>query len=171
MRHSQQIIQVNVECPKSLKRLLRLLVVKLQRPTAGLGWSLCRKGPHSLVTPGGCGVEDLLFLPLGYLLQLTVWIQKGKNSLLISARKRTCGKVMFSQACVILSTGGSAIRSPLLGPDLLLLGPRSPPHGRNMEPDRKRHHTPTPHGNHKSRLYASYWNAFLFYDAVMFLNL
>ena len=83
MHFSQQIIPVSVECPKSLKRLRRLLEVRSQRPTVGLGWSLCRKGPHSLVTPGGFGVEDLLFLPLGYLLQLTVWIQEGKNSVLI----------------------------------------------------------------------------------------
>ena len=84
MHYSQQIIPVSVGCPKSLKRLLRLLEVRLQLPTAGLGWSLCRKGPHSLVAPGGFGVEDLLFLLLGYLLQLTVWIQKGKNSVSIS---------------------------------------------------------------------------------------
>ena len=82
-------------------------------------------------------MEDLLFLPLGYLLQLTVWIQKGKNSLLISPRKRSCGKVMFSQACVILSAGGSAIPSPPLGLDLLLLAPRPLPpweeHGTRQE--------------------------------------
>ena len=87
---TKQIIPVNVECPKSLKRLLRLLEVKLQRLTAGLGWSLCRKGPHILVTTGGCGVEDLLYLQLGYLLQLTVWIQKGKNSMFIL----WCGNVL-----------------------------------------------------------------------------
>ena len=31
---------------------------------------------------------------------------KGMQQLFVTARKRSCGKVMFSQVCVILFTGG-----------------------------------------------------------------
>ena len=57
--------------------------------------------------------------------------------------QRSCGKAMFSQASVILSTGGC----------------RHPPRTRQTPPLPCR---PTGRDGHCSRRYASYWNAFLF---------
>ena len=73
--------------------------------------------------------------------------------------QRSCGKVMFSQASVILSTRGQGVRvadTPWADTPQADTSPRqTPPPGRHTP---SRHPTPPP-GRHPT---PSYWNAFLF---------
>ena len=79
---------------------------------------------------------------------------------IFTVRKRSCGKVMFSQACVKNSVHGGGVSHDALGqtpppPARCMLGYTHP------WADIPRAHTPPPDGHCNGR-YASYWNTFLF---------
>ena len=88
---------------------------------------------------------------------------------LISARKRSCGKVMFLQLSVILFTAGGVPAPPWAGTPLLAGTPPGQVHplGRYTSPGQVRPPSRyTPLAMHTgirstSGRYASYWNAFL----------
>ena len=74
------------------------------------------------------------------------------TNLLITVRKRSCGKEMFSQACVknYVHKGKEVYTAP----------GRHPPRDKHPLAD-PRSDTPPPQNGHCSGGYASYWNAFL----------
>ena len=74
--------------------------------------------------------------------------------------QRSCGKVIFSQASVILFTGGGCLPSACW--DTHPPSPRKHTHThREAHSTPPGKHTPHPLGGHCSGRYASYWNAFL----------
>ena len=92
--------------------------------------------------------------------QLTAKLSQYRTSfgtlLIFTARKRSCGKVMFLHLSVILFTGGCI---PGCNGGLC-----TPP--RQTPPPRKTPSPQIPDGHWNGR-YASYWNAFLCYEIVL----
>ena len=97
----------------------------------------------------------------------------GYGKRFVTVHNSSCGKVMFSQASVILSTEGvvSGRHTPLLGRHPRADTPlpaQAPPSQADTTALLGRHHphlradTPPPGDGHCSGRYASYWNAFLF---------
>ena len=72
---------------------------------------------------------------------------------IITIRNSSCGKVMFSQASVILSTEGRRIPSG-----------QTPPAGQTSLRQTPPSRHPPPRDSHCSGRYASYWNAFLYWQ-------
>ena len=81
------------------------------------------------------------------------------SGLIITIRKRICGKVMFSQACVKNYVHGGRCTPPL---DRHRLGKHLPHADNPLWADTPGHAPPLP----LIRRYASYWNAFFFVDFI-----
>ena len=80
---------------------------------------------------------------------------------IFTVRNSSCGKVMFSQACVKNSVQG-VVYTPVGAPPGIQ--PRADPLGRHhpgQTPPPPRQTQPPPPDGHCSGRYASYWNAFL----------
>ena len=84
--------------------------------------------------------------------------------------QRSCGKVMFSRESVILFMGGRVCLGDVADIPWADTPPRQTPPcpvhvGMHTSPAQCMlgYMPPSPSGSHSSRLYASYWNAFLFF--------
>ena len=111
--------------------------------------------------------QDLLFWLFRFSLVKSLQV-------ILTVRNSSCGKVMFSQACVKNSVHRGGINPPRLTP---------PRHTHNPHPTMGRPpsqtHTPlgrhlpwadSPLDGHCSRRYTSYWNAFLLQNSFHFDN-
>ena len=95
------------------------------------------------------------FIRLQDLIKLTEnsrWFDPFESKLIFTVRKRSCGKVMFSQACVKNSVHGRRCTHPQADPPLDKHPQANTPSGR----------TPPPSRRLLQWMVASYRNAFLF---------